>query len=284
MAEGKPEQRIQVGCQGWNYDDWVTGPTSDSSVFYPHGTRAGEMLGVYASAFESVEVDSTFYAVPAISTIDGWNKKTPPHFTFSLKLPQEITHTHALQGRVAAEVLAEFCDRVRMLVEKLGVVLIQLPPQFELTPENGRALKEFLPQLPRDIRFSIEFRSPDWMDESVCKMLAEHNVAIALVEGQWIKRAVMWRLMEQPTAAFAYVRWMGERDLTRFDIVQRVQDENLRKWRDQLVQMCERVPDVFAYFSNFYEGHAPASANKLKRLLNQQTIEATDLDDQPTLF
>jgi uncharacterized protein YecE (DUF72 family) len=284
MVEVKQARCVRIGCQGWNYDDWVTGRGSEASVFYPHGTRTGDMLGVYASVFESVEVDSTFYAVPAISTVDGWMKKTPPHFSFSLKLPQEITHVQGLRGRIAAETLAEFCDRVRMLQEKLGVVLVQLPPQFELTPENGRALKEFLPQLPGDMRFSIEFRSPDWMDESVLKMLAEHNVSVALVEGQWIKRAVMWRLMQQPTADFAYVRWMGERDLTRFDVVQRVEDENLRAWRERLVEMCGRVPDVFAYFSNFYEGHAPASANKLKRLLRQPTIEAADLDDQPSLF
>src|SRR5919107_1470461 len=88
---------IAVGCQGWNYDDWVTGPASGEAVFYPRGTRSSEMLEVYARVFSTVEVDSTFYAIPSAKTIDGWAKRTPPHFTFALKLPQEITHQHALR-------------------------------------------------------------------------------------------------------------------------------------------------------------------------------------------
>jgi uncharacterized protein YecE (DUF72 family) len=272
-----------VGCQGWNYDDWVTGPVGSKAVFYPRATRAPTMLEAYARVFETVEVDSTFYAVPSVKTVDGWNRRTPRNFSFSLKMPQEITHQYALR-RGSAETLAEFCDRVQMLQEKLAVVLIQMPPQFDATPENERALKEFLPQLPRDMRFSIEFRSRDWMTRSAFDLLANYNVALALIEGPWIPREVMWQLAEQPAVDFAYIRWMGERDLTRFDIVQRPQNVNLNGWRELIVALCERVSDVYAYFSNFYEGHAPASANKLKRLLGQPTVDPDDLEHQPSLF
>jgi uncharacterized protein YecE (DUF72 family) len=271
----------QVGCQGWNYDDWVTGP--GERVFYPQGTRAADMLEVYASVFETVEIDSTFYAIPPVSTFAGWAKRTPPHFTFSLKLPQEITHERAL-GTGSTAILEEFCDRARALEDKLACVLIQLPPQFDLTRENGRSLRAFLPRLPRDIRFSVEFRSSGWLKESVLDFLAEQGVASALVEGQWIAPEDIWRLAEHPTADFVYIRWMGARNLTRFDTVQRPQDENLRDWSKMIARPAERVSHVYAYFSNFYEGHAPASANKLKRLLGQSVIEAADLEDQPSLF
>ena len=274
---------VRVGCQGWNYDDWVTPPASGKGVFYPQGTRTNEMLTIYAQAFETVEVDSTFYAVPSISTIDGWIKRTPPKFTFSLKLPQEITHQYGLR-RGSANIVAEFCERARQLDEKLGVVLVQLPPQFEATPENIRTLQEFLKLLPRDLRFSVEFRHGGWLQESVIESLAHHHVALTLVEGQWIARERMWDLAEKPTADFAYVRWMGARDLVRFDMVQRPQEENLRAWRDVITRLYARAPNVYAYFSNYYEGHAPASANKLKRLLGQATIGAADLEDQPSLF
>jgi uncharacterized protein YecE (DUF72 family) len=276
-------ERIEVGCQGWNYDDWVTGPASGEMVFYPRGTRAAEMLEVYARVFQTVEVDSTFYAIPSAKTIDGWARKTPPHFTFALKMPQEITHQHALRLS-CIEALEEFCDRTSLLGERLASVLIQLPPQFEMTVENARALQDFLPRLPRASRFSIEFRSNEWLTESVTELLAKHNVALALVEGQWLAPASVRQMLEHPTADFAYVRWMGARDLVRFDITQRPQDEGLREWHQQLVRLSERLPKIYAYFSNFYEGHAPASANKLKRLLGQPTLEPIDIEDQPALF
>ncbi len=134
------------------------------------------------------------------------------------------------------------------------------------------------------MRFSIEFRSPDWMTETVRDLLAKYNVALALVEGQWIARARMWRFVEEPSADFAYVRWMGERDLTRFDEVQRAQDENLKLWSEAIALLAEHTQNVYAYFSNYYEGHAPASANKLKLLLGQTVIDSSKLEDQPSLF
>lgn len=281
MSVSKAKGDVHVGCQGWNYEDWVTGPTE--RVFYPRGTRAAGMLEIYARVFETVEVDSTFYAIPPTTTFEGWAKRTPPGFTFSLKLPQAITHELGL-GTGSAALLEEFCERARTLKERLASVLIQLPPQFELNKENGLALRAFLPRLPRDIPFSIEFRSPGWLKQTVFDFLAEHNVALALVEGQWITPEDNRHLAEHPTADFIYIRWMGARNLTRFDLVQRPQDENLHDWSKMISRLAQRVSHVYAYFSNFYEGHAPASANKLKRLLGQPVIEAADLEDQPPLF
>lgn len=274
--------KLSIGCQGWNYDDWVSAPVG-SRVFYPHGTRSTEMLEVYARAFETVEVDSTFYAIPPASTFESWHKRTPDHFTFSLKLPQEITHERALQTG-SLLLLEQFCDRARTLKAKLASVLIQMPPHFELTPENGRALHSFIPRLPRDIRFSIEFRSAAWIKQSVLDFLSEHKVVLALVEGQWIAQEDIWHLSEHPTADFVYIRWMGARNLTRFDTVQRAQDESLHVWSKMIGRMLDRGESVLAYFSNYYEGFAPASANKLKRILGQSVVEAADLEDQPSLF
>lgn len=279
----KNPRRIEVGCQGWNYADWVTANAAASSVFYPRSTRAQDMLEMYARAFETVEIDSTFYAVPSASTVEGWAARTPERFTFSLKLPQIITHQLAL-GRGSEEVLAEFCERARLLKEKLACVLVQLPPQFEATAENFRALDEFLRLLPRDLRFSVEFRDAGWFEASVVELLTRRRVSLALVEGQWVRRERVWRLIEQPLVDFAYVRWMGERDLTRFDAVVRPQQANLHAWSEVLERLSESCSPVYAYFSNFYEGHAPASANRLKRILGQPTIDPDELEDQPTLF
>ncbi|MCA1817854.1 MAG: DUF72 domain-containing protein [Acidobacteria bacterium] len=218
-----------VGCQGWNYADWVTPPAGASPIFYPQGTREADMLAVYARAFDTVEVDSTFYAVPSAPVVDAWHKRTPPRFRLALKLPREITHELGLSRRGDAT-LAEFCDHARLLDEKLAAVLVQLPPHFDASPDNLRALARFLPRLPRDLRFAVEFRHAGWLAEDVLDLLNGHNVALALVEGEWIARRALFRCVERLTADFAYVRWMGARDLTRFDTVQRPRDKNLELW------------------------------------------------------
>ncbi len=279
--------RVRVGCQGWNYDDWVTPPASARPVFYPTGTRAEHMLEVYARAFDTVEVDSTFYAAPSDSTYDAWARRTPEGFTFALKLPRRITHEEALRGEGAARALEEFCRGARRLGTKLAAVLVQLPPQFEATRESLRALSEFLPLLPADIRFAVEFRDPFWFEEELLVPLSlQPNVSLALVEGPWATRERVWRAAATliDTSDHAYVRWMGARDLTRFDEVVRPRDLNLDRWAAAIERLRARVPSVFAYFSNYYEGHAPASANKLKRLLGDAVVTPEDLEDQPSLF
>ena len=282
-----PRPRARVGCQGWNYEDWVTPPASARAVFYPRGTRAEHMLEVYARAFDTVEVDSTFYAAPADSTYQAWAARTPANFTFALKLPREITHELSLRGAGAERALEEFCRGARRLGDKLAAVLVQLPPQFEATRENLRALSEFLPLLPADIRFAVEFRDPFWFEEELLVPLSlRQNVSLALVEGPWVTRDRVWRAAAPLLDAsdFVYVRWMGARDLARFDEVVRPRDANLDRWSAAVERLRARGHAVYAYFSNFYEGHAPASANKLKRLLGEPVVTPEDLDDQPSLF
>ena len=286
-TETETRPRVQVGCQGWNYDDWVTPPAAGRPVFYPRGTRAEHMLDLYALAFDTVEVDSTFYAAPSDSTYDAWARRTPDGFTFALKLPRRITHEESLRGAAAAAGLEEFCRGARRLGAKLAAVLVQLPPQFEATRDNLRALSDFLPLLPEDIRFAVEFRDPFWFEEELLVPFSLHrHVSLALVEGPWVTRERLWRAAAPllDGTDFAYVRWMGERDLSRFDEVVRPRDPNLDRWAAAVERLRERVPYVCAYFSNFYEGHAPASANKLKRLLGQQVVDPADIDDQPSLF
>lgn len=275
-----PKSKIRVGCQGWNYADWTT-KAGGAQIFYPRGTRSGEMLAVYAEAFEAVEVDSTFYAVPAAATVENWYKRAPAEFTFALKLPQEITHEQALR-EPSFRILEEFCERALLLREKLEGVLIQLPPQFEASKENAQALRRFLARLPNEINFAVEFRHRDWLIEWTLEELEKNRAALCLVEGGWIPRELMFQAIEKLTGDFAYVRFMGERDLTSFDRVVRPQDAGLQIWKAEL----EKLPAkrIFICFSNFYEGFAPASANKMRALFGQRTVDAAELEDQGSLF
>lgn len=276
----KTKAQISVGCQGWNYSDWVT-KIGGERLFYPRGTKAGEMLEVYSKVFETVEVDSTFYAIPSVSAVEGWYEKTGENFTFSLKLPQEITHEHVLR-ETSYGIADEFCERVLLLKEKLAAVLIQFAPQFEGNKENARNLRDFLARLPKEIRFAVEFRNRNWFVEWTFEELEKNKIALCLVEGSWIPRELMFEAMRKPTADFSYVRWMGERDLTSFDEVVRPQDANLAMWKAELERM--KAKETFAYFSNFYEGYAPASAEKLLKLDGQKMIETGSLETQGSLF
>ena len=271
---------FEIGCQGWNYDDWTT-KADGETVFYPRGTKAGEMLEIYAKVYDTIEVDSTFYAIPAGSAVENWYRKTPSGFTFSLKLPQEITHEHRLQS-TAFHVLDEFCERVLLLKEKLGVVLVQMPPQFEANKNNAQSLRDFLVRLPPEIRFAVEFRNREWLIEWTFEEFEKNKVALALVEGSWIPRDLMFQSIGKLNGGFGYVRFMGERDLLKFDRIYRHQDANLAMWKTELERLAAK--DVFVYFSNFYEGHAPASVNKLKSFVGQKMIPADSLETQKSLF
>lgn len=276
----KLKSKIQIGCQGWNYDDWTT-KADGETVFYPRGTKSNEMLETYARVFETIEVDSTFYAIPASSAVENWHRKTPADFTFSLKLPREITHEKHLQS-TAYEILEEFCERVALLQEKLAVVLVQLPPQFEANKENAQRLRDFLARLPKEIRFAVEFRNREWLIDWTFEELKKNSVALGSVEGSWIPRAMMFEAIGRKTADFAYLRFMGERDLLKFDRIYRQQDANLQMWKTEIESV--KAEDVYIYFSNFYEGHAPGSVNKLKELFEQPITKASVLETQKSLF
>jgi uncharacterized protein YecE (DUF72 family) len=266
--------KIHIGTQGWNYDAWV-GP------FYPDGTRPADFLSIYARAFNTVEVDSTFYAIPAGKTVRGWAQRTPDDFIFTLKLPQEITHERRLRN--VDELAAQFFDTVRELGPKLGPVLIQLGPDFG--PTELPAVAAFIPKLPRDIRFAIEFRQRGWIHEGVLALLAEHGVALTLSDGRWIPRKQMLQLATRPTADFTYVRLMGQdQSIVDYSRIQLDRTSELESWTGVLWPYAEQGREAFVYVNNHFAGHSPQSARELQRLLGQQSTEPEQLGEQMSLF
>jgi len=270
--------RVLIGTQGWNYAAWV-GP------FYPEGTRPADMLTRYAEAFQTVEVDSTFYAIPPAKSVRGWAERSPDGFVFALKLPREITHDRHLRDADAETEL--FLERARLLGPKLGPILVQLGPDF--APSELGALEAFVPSLPRDLRFAVEVRQERWTRANVLPdllaLLTEHGVALALSDGQWLPREAVLELTAAPTADFLYLRWMGpNRDLTDFSHVQVARESEVREWKDVLDPLLARGLHVYGYFNNHYEGHSPASARELQRMLGQRTVDPREIGEQITLF
>jgi uncharacterized protein YecE (DUF72 family) len=266
--------RFHFGTQGWNYDAWV-GP------FFPIGSRPAEFLTLYARAFDTVEVDSTFYAIPPERTVRGWAERTPAHFTFALKLPQEMTHERRL--RDVDDLLELFLDRAHLLGPKLGPILIQLGPDF--APTEMPTLAQFLDKLPGDARFAVEFRQRGWINDSVLQMLTEHNAALALTDARWIPRKTMLALAERPTADFTYVRWMGpNRDIVDYSRIQHDRTRELEEWSEALLMLIQKVRAVYGYVNNHFAGHSPFSARQLQRMLGVKAVEPEELGEQISLF
>jgi uncharacterized protein YecE (DUF72 family) len=149
-----PSAGIHIGVQGFSPRDWV-------GTFYPPGLPQRDFLDFYAQVFDSVELNTTFYAIPPARTVLAWARRTPPGFTFTAKMPQSITHEKKLLG-VEQEV-ASFVDRIGLLGDKLGAIVVQFPRSFTRSMEDR--LRAFLALLPRGPRFAVEFRSRSWHSE-----------------------------------------------------------------------------------------------------------------------
>ena len=168
MATG----RFFVGTSGFAYKEWV-GP------FYPPGTKSSAMLGHYATAFNSVEVNYTFRRSPTVPMMEGWSKATDEGFVFALKANQGITHFARLKN--TGERLGTFLEAVAPLGARLGPVLFQCPPNMKYDPEVLDGFLADLAATPGEHRFVMEFRHPSFDTDEVREKLAAAGVALLRV-------------------------------------------------------------------------------------------------------
>jgi uncharacterized protein YecE (DUF72 family) len=282
MPETEIPTKILVGCQAWTKGDWTTLP-GGPTVFFPYGTKDKERLVFFAKIFDTVEINTSFYGVPKIKAFEDWYRQTPGDFIFSLKMPRDVTHAHSLQES-AFSIAEQLLSRVITLKEKLGAILIQLPASFEKTRAALSDLRKFLDILPREIRFAVEFRSPEWFNPEIFDLLAERNIALCLGSSEFISREKMLEAAAAPSANFAYMRFGGPRDLTKFNHIQRPQDETMNFWAGHVKDLQAQGKQAFIYFSNHFEGHSPGSAMNFRKLLGQKFITPAELEPAPGLF
>ena len=278
MTDGNDSiDRISIGTQGWSYDVW-------EDLFYPPGTRAEDRLPTYARAFDVVEVNSTFYGAPPAERFDAWRRQTPEGFRFSVKVPGEITHEARLEGHPKR--LEEFCRRAGRLEEKLGPVLVQLPPDFG--PEEGsEALASFLDDRPLEPEFAVEFRDPAWLNEEVLSLLHRQDVSLAVSQGRWLGARAALRAARVAPGRLLYLRWMGK---DRPDspppegkgLLDRAREREA--WARVLREAAEKKEAVFGFYNDDYEGHGPESARRMQRRLGQVAVEPSELSAQGELF
>jgi uncharacterized protein YecE (DUF72 family) len=237
---------ILIGCSGWVYGDW-------RGVLYEQGLPQRRWLERYASAFPTVEVNSTFYRLARPAAVETWVRETPPDFVFTLKASRYLTHMKRLTDMGRG--VERFYAAVAPVVEsaKLGPVLWQLPERFTRDDERlGGALAE----LP-DGRHCFELRHPSWFAGDVLALLREHGVALCVgdhPQRPWQPHVV--------TADFTIVRFHRGHRGRRGNY----SESELREWAPRLRGLARRA-DVFAYFNNDWEGFAVRNARALTRLV-----------------
>jgi len=236
-----------IGTSGWSYSHW-------RGIFYPENLSPANFLNYYLTKFNSVEVNSSFYRLPKEQTFKDWYQKTPADFVFSLKASRFISHQKKLKDCLQSWQL--FLSRARLLKRKLGPILFQLPPNLKVDQSR---LETFLKILPKEMRFSFEFRNETWFCQPIFDLLKRFNVALTIADSP------SYPLVKKITADFAYLRLHGHDQLYSSDY----SGSSLGKWRRSIKKWVKgfNLKAVYLYFDNDADGFAPKNALTLKKLL-----------------
>ena len=259
---------VHLGTSSWLFDGW-------RGVFYPDKLPKAHYLAHYTTQFDTVEVNTSFYAIPSPSTLLSWVESAPPGFTYALKFPRVITHDRRL---VDCEALTlTFLDTLRALGSACAPAFLQFPPDFTRRV-HGRALASFLDWLAleaSDLRLAVEVRAQDLMTPSFAAFLAERGFAPVLADReQSLDLFDSWMELAQAGKGpdFAFIRWIGDdRNGPQGDReLQLFRDEQLAQWAARIELLVQHGKEVYGYMHNPYEGHSPASVRRLKALLAER--------------
>lgn len=275
-------ETIKIGTCAWSFEDW-----RDS--FYPAHLPPAERLAFYARHFHAVEVDATFYHAPAPNVARHWAEATPPGFVFACKAPREITHERRL--RESTELIEAFIRSLDPLGEKLGCVLLQLPPSFRVRRDE-KTLRDFVRVLPRSVRFAIEFRDHGWHLPRIVHLLEEHRICWVWTDTTPLdhQQEGAFEFLPQ-TTDFAYVRLLGDfgekyaaegRTPHEYRGLMWRRDVSLENWAARLRQRVAELNPMFVLFNNHFEGFAPLSARRFASLVGL-AVPAFGAEAEPAL-
>jgi uncharacterized protein YecE (DUF72 family) len=236
--------KIHIGTSGWSYKHW-------RGNFYPADLKVNDQFAYFQRYFKTVELNNPFYHLPPKQTFINWKETVAEDFVYAVKASRYITHMKKLKDPV--EILASFLENVAGLDDKLGVILFQLPPGWQLNLER---FSEFLEKLPTHHRYTFEFRNPTWYVPKVYDLLKQYNCAFCIYE-----LAGHMSPMEV-TADFVYIRLHGPGDKYQGSY----EEEVLQEWANRCKEWSGEGRDVFVYFDNDQEGYAAFNAIRLREL------------------
>ncbi len=274
--------QLFVGCSGWNYGD-----TSEKggwlNVFYPD-TKTRK-LNYYSQFFNTVEMDATFYnrfyQHMTQGLFIGIAKATPPDFKISVKVPEMITHDKRLD--VNKDVITDlkiFLDKISPLhnSNKLGVIIIQLPPSFTIT--ESKKLEEFLKVLKNDsdiqinIKFAFEFRHNSWNTEGVLELLQHYDIASVLTDSPAKENLEFLSNENNITSKSTGIVRLNGRNTAQDHYCYNYlySQKELEPWVEKIRKINEKTDTIFVYFNNHYGGKAIVNALQFKEMINETPL------------
>jgi uncharacterized protein YecE (DUF72 family) len=244
---------LHIGTSGWSYQHW-------SGIFYPAHIKPDKYLEYYITKFGCVELNSSFYHLPLKATVAGWIRRTPEPFRFCPKLSRYITHQLKLVN--IEEPMKNYFDVFEAMKNRLGPVLIQLPPglQFDkfLTGDFFYLIKE----LYKPYRFAIEIRHKSWINDNFFDLLVQNGIAFTIADSG--KR---YPYHEAATADLIYLRFHGHEKLYASDY----SESELQYYAAKTVGWLNEGKEVWAFFNNDYNGFAVKNAARMRELVLSAT-------------
>lgn len=234
--------RIWVGTSGWMYPDW-------RDRVYPQGLPQRSWLHHLSRRLPTIEINASFYRLPAAETFQRWKLEVPAGFRFSVKMSRYLTHLRRF--REPADPIVRFWERASGLGDTLGPVLFQQPPTFA---RDLGLLREVLAALPDGMRAAFEFRHPSWRDDEVLTALDDAGAALVLADSPGAKVPMF------VTGGWSYVRFHRGTQVTAA-----YRPGKLRRWAERLRSID--AAEVFVYFNNDPGGAAVRDAARMRRLL-----------------
>lgn len=251
--------KVIVGTSGWQYKDW-------NGRFYPEDITGKAQLPYFAKHFKSVEINTTFYHTPRLSSIETWAKSVPADFGFVIKLNRFLTHTKRMTSdEQFTDYLHDFLDLLKPLRRKLSAILVQLPPSMKV--ENSRleyfaeAIIVAEKRLKMRLPIAMEFRHGSWFNEETFSLMRKYDMANVINDSP--KR---WPASREVTATFVYIRFHGSKRLYRSSYSR----EELEKWAEFINKHCVSCSHVFCYFNNDYNGVAVRNAKTLQQIISNK--------------
>jgi uncharacterized protein YecE (DUF72 family) len=252
-----------IGCSGWSYSAWK-GP------FYPSNMdNSSDWLSYYASVFDYVEIDSSFYRMPNLFTVKNWLKKTPENFKFTAKFPKVITHDKHLKD-VSRE-LEYFLQSMIPLRDKILALLIQLPPSLKIT-EGLDNLRQVVSELDTKFRYAVEVRDRSWFQDLAYNFFANNNICMV-----WSQLAEL-RTPPIVTTDFLYIRLIGDRSIDEKDFgkIQKDRVIEMKKWSSKIKRVIKQeegggrknINLAIVSANNHYAGFGPGTANIFRKMVD----------------
>ena len=237
--------KLYIGTSGWVYNHW-------RGRFYPEGLAQARWLEFYNQHFPTVELNNSFYHLPSEKAFTAWRERSSEGFVYAVKVSRLITHLKKLRN--VEEALENFLSRAKILGEKLGPLLYQLPPNM---PRNDTLLESFLRLLPPELCHVFEFRHESWLDEPVFTLLREHNVGFCIYDMPGLTTPLA------ATTDFAYIRFHGSADLYGSCY----SEAELGEWASRITKLGQGLTSVYIYFNNDAQAFAVSNAQTLAKQL-----------------